>query len=146
MGEVLITTGGTSVDDRGTVRFVNDFTFDRVKRFYTVSNHSRGFVRAWHGHKYEEKWVHVVHGVVLFAFAHIPDFDNVPERLPGSRTVLTADNPSVLHIPGGYIHGFKTLVDAATVMFFSSMTLEESKKDDYRLPAHQWDVWEVEER
>ena len=43
--------GGVAVDDRGEVGFVNDFTFSGVKRFYTVANHSDGFVRAWHGHR-----------------------------------------------------------------------------------------------
>ena len=40
--------GGLAVDDRGEVGFINDFNFDRVKRFYWVSNHISGFIRAWH--------------------------------------------------------------------------------------------------
>src|ERR1700736_3786364 len=45
--------GALAVDDRGEVAFVNEFTFDGVKRFYTVASHFPGFVRAWHGHLHE---------------------------------------------------------------------------------------------
>ena len=48
--ETKIYQGGISVDDRGSVRFVNEFQFQNVKRFYQVENHKSGFIRAWHGH------------------------------------------------------------------------------------------------
>ena len=52
MGEAITTyIGGIAVDDRGQLRFVNDFNFANVKRFYQVENHRQGFIRAWHGHK-----------------------------------------------------------------------------------------------
>ena len=47
--------GGLAVDDRGQIAFVNDFDFESVKRFYIVSNHRTGFVRAWHAHRHEAK-------------------------------------------------------------------------------------------
>ena len=65
MNEVRLITGGLAIDDRGQVSFVNDFSFDKVKRFYTVSNHRQGFVRAWHGHKKESKYILVVQGAAL---------------------------------------------------------------------------------
>ena len=37
--------------------FVNDFNFENVKRFYQVENHRQGFIRAWHGHKKEGKYI-----------------------------------------------------------------------------------------
>ena len=37
--------GGMAVDDRGAVRFVNDFDLSSVRRMYTVSNHAQGTVR-----------------------------------------------------------------------------------------------------
>jgi len=38
-----IIEGGLAVDDRGTLTFANGFSFAGVKRFYFVSNHTRGF-------------------------------------------------------------------------------------------------------
>ena len=54
--EPTLIDGGLSVDDRGQVAFANGFDFEGVKRFYLVSNHRQGFVRAWHAHRREAKW------------------------------------------------------------------------------------------
>ena len=51
-----IINGGTFKDSRGTLRFVNDFDFSEVKRFYQIENSSTDIVRAWQGHKIEEKF------------------------------------------------------------------------------------------
>ena len=57
-----VINGGIAVDDRGEITFVNEFNFESVKRFYMVSNHKAGFVRAWHAHKREGKYVTAVAG------------------------------------------------------------------------------------
>ncbi len=54
--------GNVFADDRGFLRFINDFNFENVKRFYQVENHRQGFIRAWHGHKKEAKYVYVSKG------------------------------------------------------------------------------------
>ena len=51
--EPILMDGGLSVDDRGEVGFVNGFDMHLVRRFYTVTNHKAGFIRAWHAHKKE---------------------------------------------------------------------------------------------
>ena len=63
--------GGIAVDDRGSVRFVNDFNFENVKRFYQVENHRQGFIRAWHGHKKEGKYVYVATGTALIGVVNM---------------------------------------------------------------------------
>ena len=68
---VKIINGGIAVDDRGSVRFINDFEFKGVKRFYHVDNHKRGFIRAWHGHKKEGKYVYVVDGAALIGLVNM---------------------------------------------------------------------------
>jgi len=94
MDQPKIIEGGLSVDDRGQLSCVNGFDFkdSKIRRFYTVSNHQQGFVRAWHGHKFESKYV------------------------------------------------------MATLMFFSTTTLEQSRSDDFRFHFKTWNIWEVERR
>jgi dTDP-4-dehydrorhamnose 3,5-epimerase-like enzyme len=138
--------GGLSVDDRGEVGFVNDFTFDDVKRFYTVANHAPGFVRAWHGHKHEAKYVLAVAGSALVCCVAVDDWANPSADLEVERFVLSDRNPLVLKVPEGYVNGFMTLTPDAKLMFFSTSTLEESLGDDIRFPARYWDPWQVEER
>ena len=140
-----ITKGGLAVDDRGTLRFVNDFKFDAVKRFYMVENHAAGFIRAWHGHRHEAKYVYVVSGAALVVAVRLEDarLDLPIEK--AFRTVVSDSAPAIVRIPGGYYNGFKTLTPGCRVIFFSDASLEESKSDDLRLPfeAVNEKIWEI---
>lgn len=138
--------GGVAVDDRGQVGFVNEFDFRETKRFYTVSNHSAGFVRAWHAHRHESKCVLAVSGAALVCCVEIDDWEAPSADLPVERFVLSESTPAVLRVPAGYANGFMTLTPGAKLMFFSSSSLEESLGDDVRFPARYWDPWRVEER
>jgi dTDP-4-dehydrorhamnose 3,5-epimerase len=131
--------GGVSVDDRGSVRFVNDFNFEGVKRFYQVENHSRGFIRAWHGHKKEGKYVYVVNGSALVGVVNM-------ETEEITKFVLSSQTPKVLWIPPGYFNGFKSLEENTKIIFFSTSTLEESLGDDIREDHDKWNIWNEEYR
>ena len=54
MEPILFETKSNS-DHRGTVSFTNDLNLNKVVRTYKVSNKQARTVRAWHGHKIEEK-------------------------------------------------------------------------------------------
>lgn len=138
--------GGLGVDDRGAVAFVNDFKFDGVKRFYLVSNHRAGFVRAWHAHRREAKYVTVVEGAAIIAAVAIDNWDNPSKDAEVHRHVLSADKPAVVFIPAGYANGFMSLTGNTRLMFFSTSSLEESRGDDVRYDARHWDPWQVTER
>jgi dTDP-4-dehydrorhamnose 3,5-epimerase-like enzyme len=144
--QVRLLVGDLAVDERGEVGFVNDFDFSGVKRFYTVRNHHRGFVRAWHGHRQEAKYVTVVAGAALVAAVQVDDWQRPSKSLEVVRYVLSAARPRVLFIPPGHANGFMSLTDDARVMFFSTATLAESQGDDIRFDARYWDVWTIEER
>lgn len=146
MTDLTLYSGDLAVDDRGEVGFVNDFSFSGVKRFYTVKNHRQGFVRAWHGHRHESKYVTVLEGGALVAAVKIDDWNHPSRDLPVSRYVLSCKKPRVLFIPAGYANGFMSLTEDARLVFFSTSTLAESSGDDIRFDARHWDVWNVEER
>ena len=126
--------GGISVDDRGSVRFVNDFNFVNVKRFYQVENHSKGFIRAWHGHKKEGKYVYVSSGTALIGVVNM-DTEKI------EKFVLSSKNPRVLYIPPNNFNGFKSLEENTTILFFSTSTLEESLGYDIREAHDKWNIW-----
>ena len=146
MDEIWIGEGGRVWDDRGSVAFNEQFKFDSVKRFYTVTNHRRGFVRAWHGHATESKWVTVVRGAAMIGMVEIDNWHQPSKDLVPFTFVLTEYRPQMLHIPPGCANGFKTLTEDAVLLFFSSMTAVESRMDDYRYDARYWDVWQENER
>ncbi len=146
MNEPRILKGGIAVDDRGAVSFVNDFNFAGVKRFYMVDNHRQGFVRAWHAHKREAKYVLVVQGAALVAAVAIDDWAHPSRTAKVHRFVLSDRSPSILYIPEGHANGFMSLTADTKILFFSTSSLEESQGDDIRYDARYWDPWTVEER
>lgn len=139
--------GKIATDDRGSVSFVNDFDIEKagVKRCYWVRNHQQGFVRAWHGHQYEAKYITVIHGAAIIGAVNV-NFGKADKSAQPVRYVLSGTLPQVLHIPAGYANGLKTLTADAIVLVFSTATVEESASDDVRFPAHFWDIWKTEER
>jgi dTDP-4-dehydrorhamnose 3,5-epimerase-like enzyme len=141
-----VIAGDVVVDERGEVGFVNDFRLDGVKRLYTVANHHRGFVRAWHGHRREAKYVMAMQGAALVAAVLVDDWQRPSKAARVWKFVISSRKPSVVFIPSGYANGFMSLTSDARLIFFSTSTLEESRDDDIRFPARYWDVWSVEER
>ena len=139
MSLTKLINGGVSVDDRGSVRFVNDFNFDGVKRFYQVENHSKGFIRAWPGHKKEGKYVYVVNGSALIGVVNM-DSEEI------NKFVLSSQTPKVLWIPPGHYNGFKSLEENTKILFFSTSTIEESLGDDIRESHDKWNIWEEDYR
>lgn len=141
-----ILKGGIAVDDRGSVSFVNDFNFAEVKRYYMIKNHTQGFVRAWHGHKKEAKYFTVVRGSALICGVEIDDWTAPSKDLQVHRFVLSEAVPSVLYLPAGFANGAMSLTADATIVVYSTMTLQESMNDDIRFDSRYWNPWTIEER
>ena len=152
---IIHLNGGVAIDDRGSVRFVNDFNFDGVKRFYQVQNHEKGFVRAWHGHLHEGKYVYVAQGAALIGAVRMEHREYLegigadalitPEG-EAQRFVLTSTSPKILWIPPGYANGFMSLTDEMIIQYFSTKDIKESLGDDIRFPYDKWDIWNIEKR
>ena len=145
--------GGKSFDDRGSLTYFNEFSpiEMNIKRFYIVENFAAGMVRAWHGHKNEDKWVTCISGAAIIGY--VPSLELcygevVSKVCDIQRTVLNANSPQLIYLSKGGYNGAKSLLPETRLLYFSTSTLEESKVDDYRLA---WDyfgeeVWKVENR
>lgn len=144
--EPYIMNGGLSVDDRGEVGFVNDFDFPDIHRFYTVRNHEKNFVRAWHGHKEEKKFITVTSGSVMVCCVKIDNWEKPSPNLNIHKFYLSEKKPSILYIPNGFANGFMSLTNYDCVVIFSNKSLKESLNDDYRFPSRFWNPWIIEER
>ena len=130
--DITLIKGGIAVDDRGSLRFANEFHFEGVKRFYQVENYRRGFIRAWHGHEREGKYVWVSCGSALVGA--------VP--LDAEKGDLSRVKKFVLSIPGGHYNGFRSLEENTRILFFSTASMEETQGDDIRLEYDTWNIWQ----
>ena len=134
-----IIRGGVAIDDRGSVRFCNDFHFGDIRRFYQVQNHRRGYIRAWHGHEREAKYVWVARGSALIG---VVPLDAAEGDLTKVRTFVLSDQlPGILLIPAGNFNGFMNLEEDTRLIFFSTSDIAESAGDDIRRPYDCWNIW-----
>tara|TARA_B100000927_G_scaffold248290_1_gene211877 strand:- start:424 stop:870 length:447 start_codon:yes stop_codon:yes gene_type:complete len=130
----------SSSDHRGTVSFTNDLNLKKIVRTYKVINKEIGTVRAWHGHKIEEKWISVEDGEFLVCAVNIEDFENPNKDQEVFKFNMTPDS-GVLYIPKNYANGAMNLTANNAVRYFSSLPLEESINDDYRFESDFWNPW-----
>lgn len=130
------------IDDRGCLWQLFDIinskiSFDGInynelppiKRIYKVENFSKDTIRGMHFHKIEWKYFIIIKGSVKFVVS--------PTDIPSEKTqtfVLSEKKPEALIIPPNYYNGWRALEDHTILLGASSLSLEESLKDDYRIP------------
>jgi dTDP-4-dehydrorhamnose 3,5-epimerase len=135
-----IIKGEIKKDERGAVSFVNGFDFSKIKRFYIVENKNNNQIRAWHGHKKEEKFAYLLSGIAIVGAVAIDNWKNPSKKSKVLSFKLSADKPQILYIPKGYVNGFKSLTKDARLMFFSTSTLKDSLNDDIRFDEKYWNI------
>jgi dTDP-4-dehydrorhamnose 3,5-epimerase len=116
--------GNIYKDERGIIRFVNDFDMTFIKRMYCIEP-ELGVIRAWQGHKKEVKWFYVVKGSFLVKTVTM-------DLQVREKYYLSYNESMLLEIPGGYYNGFEAMEEGSVLMVFSNFGLEESKEDDFR--------------
>jgi dTDP-4-dehydrorhamnose 3,5-epimerase-like enzyme len=141
MEEIVIIQGGNYVDARGKLIFFNDFDMKNVRRFYVIEHPDSSIIRAWQGHKKEEKWLYVMKGSFKVVLVKPDDWDNPSLDLEPTEFILRAKANQVLYIPGNFANGLKALEPESRIMVFSSFTVEESSRDNYRFDKEQWYEW-----
>ena len=136
-----IIKGGTFSDHRGSMRFVNDFHFAGVKRFYFIKHPDTSVIRAWQGHQFEKKYFYPITGSFVVAWVKIDDFENPSKDLIPEYHILSADKSEIISIPKGYANGLKALEPNSEIMVLSDMDLEQSVNEKIRFPADWWLDW-----
>ena len=70
-----ILEGNKHEDDRGIITYNNEFDISKIKRIYTIENHSTDFVRGWQGHKIEQRWFASMKGKFEISVIEIDNFE-----------------------------------------------------------------------
>lgn len=137
-----VISGGSFTDHRGDIRFVNDFKFDDVVRFYFIKHPDTHFIRAWQAHKSEAKYFYPISGRFIIAWVKIDDFESPSLDLIPDFHIIDANRSEVLYIPDGYANGLRALDPDSELMIFSNMELKQSIKEKIRYNPKRWFDWE----
>jgi dTDP-4-dehydrorhamnose 3,5-epimerase len=88
----------------------------------------------------------VPHGRAIICAVEIDHPTEPSKENPVHRFVLDGDEPAILHIPGGYANGTRSITPGTKIIFFSTASVDESKGDDYRFPHDYWgmDHWKLD--
>jgi dTDP-4-dehydrorhamnose 3,5-epimerase-like enzyme len=146
MQEPKLIDGKRLFDNRGSVSFSNAFSFSEIIRFYIVHNYNKNFIRAWHGHLKEKKFITCIQGTFQVSCVRMDKTKNPSKKNKVFTWYLNAGSQNIISIPEGYANGSMSLEDNSKLLIFSTSTLESSLKDDYRFPVKYWNSWDIVER
>lgn len=123
--------GGLHGDQRGVLRYNNDFDLHAIKRFYIIENQKTDFVRGWQGHKIERRWFSVMKGSVRIRLIAVDNWENPNPDLESLDFVLTAIKLDVLEVPAGYISSIQFMEEGGILSVMSDYLIGEIE-DEYR--------------
>lgn len=123
--------GGISSDNRGQIRFVNDFSMESVKRFYLIKNADLTVLRGWRAHRIEQRWFYIISGCFEINFVKIDNWEIPDHNLKVEQIILNSSSQCLLHVPKGYGTLFKALEDNTEVLVFADFPLEHAELDNY---------------
>jgi dTDP-4-dehydrorhamnose 3,5-epimerase len=144
-----------AIDDRGVLLQLfemknNKISFDSqnyidlppIKRIYLVRNFSKDVIRGMHYHEYEWKYFIVLKGSAKFVISPTPYIGEETKTF-----VLSEAKPEVLIVPPGNYNGWVALEDNTLLLGMSNFSLEESLKDDKRMPSDNFlELFKVKSR
>lgn len=133
--------GGKYNDHRGNLFFFNDLDLNQVRRMYVIEHTNSKVIRAWQGHKIEQKWFYVIEGSFKLLVVKPDDWADPSAELESTEFIMQAGQNAILHLPGGYANGFQAIQSPAKMIVFSDLTIEESASDNYRFDQNLWYDW-----
>ncbi len=120
-----IITGSSHTDARGTLFYNNDFDASAVKRMYVIENATTEIIRAWQGHKMEQRWFSALNGSFKIRLIKIDNWEN-PAKNSEMLTFTTNSNTlEVLHVPQGYVSSIQSLEDGSKLLVMADYKLNE---------------------
>ncbi|MCX8523541.1 WxcM-like domain-containing protein [Chryseobacterium formosus] len=131
MSQVMIFEGNRHEDERGVITYNNEFDFSKIKRLYTIENHSTDFIRGWQGHKIEQRWYSCFKGSFEIAVIEVDDFTNPSKDLTILKYLLIDEVLTYLYIPAGCITAIQSKSEGSKLLVLADYSLGEIA-DEYR--------------
>lgn len=129
--EAKIIKGNIYSDFRGAIYYNNDFNAQEVKRIYLIENTDTEFVRAWQGHKIEQRWFSAIQGSFEIKLIEVDNWDAPSKNSTIFSFILSSSELNVLHVPKGYISSIQAIDQNAKLLVMTDYLIGEVK-DEYR--------------
>lgn len=131
MENIQTIKGGIAEDQRGQIRFVNEFDMSLIQRFYIIKNVDTKFVRGWRAHRIERRWFYVLSGGFSFNFVKIDNWCSPDPNLLVTQEILLASDMKLLSVPSGYGTAFRALESNSELLVYSDYPISHAQFDDY---------------
>jgi dTDP-4-dehydrorhamnose 3,5-epimerase-like enzyme len=135
-----IIQGGNFSDHRGTISYVNDFSFKDIERFYIISNTDENPIRAWQGHKLDAKNFYCLKGSFKIHFVKIDNWENPSKDLTVETVIVSEFESKIVYIPEGYANAIESLEIDSKLISFSTLALSNVSEDDVRFDSNYWKI------
>ena len=124
--------GTRFTDSRGELDFFNTLDLSEVVRMYRIKPADTRTIRAWQGHKLEQKWFYCLKGSFVVNLLPFSEFKDADSKVAPEIYTLDSVLQDVLRIPAGYVNGFRANEENSELLVFSDLSLKASMADDYR--------------
>lgn len=130
--------GSAHSDKRGTLYFNNKFNAEAIKRIYFIENIEINFIRAWQGHRIEQRWFCAANGSFEIKLIAIDNWDNPSKKLEQITFIICSEHLDILHIPPGFISSIRAITQNAKLLVLADYVLGEIF-DEYRYDPQYFD-------
>ena len=137
-------------DERGCLTEIlraDDDMFERFGQIYVSLNYP-GVIRAWHYHKKQDDLWACVKGMIKAVLFDLRD--DSPTKGEIQEVFLGEQNPILLKIPVGVIHGYKTIgIEPSLLVNLPTDTYNPAEPDEFRMPFDTSEIpydWAIEMR
>lgn len=134
-----IISGDNFTDNRGTLRFNNDFDASKIKRIYFIENENTSFIRAWQGHQIESRWFSVIKGTFKIQLIAIDNWENPSKNLNKITFIINENQFDVLEIPQGYVSSIQAIELNSKLLVMADYSFNEIK-DEYRFSPDYFEL------
>lgn len=128
-----INSGNSYADERGGLYYSNDFDASAIKRIYIIENNETDFIRAWQGHKIEQRWFSAIKGSFKIQLIKIDHWEQPSKKQEKFIFTINAKKLDVLHVPKGYISSIQSLEEGSKLLVMADYSLNEISVE-FRFP------------
>lgn len=133
-----IINGDCYSDPRGTLFYNNEFDASAIKRFYIIENQNTDFIRAWQGHKIEQRWFSTVQGSFKIRLIKIDNWEHPSKDLKAVEYIIKSKKMDILYIPNVYANSIQSIEEGSKLLAMADYSMGDVL-DEYRFEANYFE-------